>query len=54
MKYIYNETTITSILSLFLSLTGGQFTSNLTGTSCSVTSVSADTFSGFGAAMRLH
>jgi hypothetical protein len=45
-----NGTPISSTLSLFLPLiTGGQLTGNLTGTSCSMTSVLANTFSGSGA-----
>jgi hypothetical protein len=38
-------------LSSFLPLTGGLLSGNLTGTSCSMTSVSANTFSGSGAAL---
>ena len=38
-------------LSLFLPLVGGQLTGGLTGTTCSMTSVSAATFSGSGASL---
>ena len=46
-----NGTPISSVLSLFLPLTGGQLTGNLTGTSCSMSSVSASIFSGSGASL---
>ena len=46
-----NGTTLSSTLSLFLPLVGGQLTGGLTGTTCSMTSVSAATFSGSGASL---
>ena len=46
-----NGTTLASTLSNFLPTTGGTLTGNLTGTSCSMTSISASTLSGSGAAI---
>ena len=46
-----NGTPLSSALSLFLPLVGGQLTGGLTGTTCSMSSVSASTFSGSGAAL---
>jgi hypothetical protein len=46
-----NGTPLSSTLSLFLPLVGGQLTGGLTGTTCSMTSVSAATFSGSGASL---
>jgi hypothetical protein len=46
-----NGTPLSSALSLFLPLVGGQLTGGLTGTTCSMTSVSAATFSGSGASL---
>ena len=46
-----NGTILSSILSVFLPQSGGSLTGILTVTSCSMTSVSASTFSGDGSAL---